>query len=109
MWTRAEIDLVASVATCPQDRELAAAEMVGRSHSRVSASRRPTSREETSLGGTTIPCCGEVIILRTAPTSVATTGVPQAKASLTTFGHPSLELARQKTSAAAIRVASSFC
>ena len=37
-----------------------------------------------------------------APTSVPTTGVPHASASLTTFGQPSLELARQKTSAADI-------
>ena len=34
------------------------------------------------------------------PTLVATTGVPHPSASWTTFGHPSRELARQKTSAA---------
>ena len=34
------------------------------------------------------------------PTSVATTGVPQASASMTELGQPSLRLGRQKTSTA---------
>src|SRR5438105_9160515 len=48
----------------------------------------------------TIPRLLEQMISGMPPASVATTGIPLARASSTTFGQPSLLLARQKRSAA---------
>src|SRR4051794_36707664 len=46
------------------------------------------------------PTSSHLMISGTPPTAVATTGVPHASDSMSTLGHPSLSLAKQKTSAA---------
>src|SRR5205085_3428914 len=74
-------------------------EIALRSQFLESASSRPLAIDSL-VASANIPSSRECKISGTPPTRVATTGVPQASDSVTTFGHPSRSLARQLTSAA---------
>src|SRR5208283_817050 len=93
------ISVSISSATLSHDLSLTVALIEPLSQDLLSAADSAAANSSSFSAATIIPQRSSTRSSGTPPTREATTGKPQARASITTLGHPSLKLGRQKISA----------